>query len=279
MYTAFFDSFGDRDPWANDNLTKETGNDSFNYFIQKIVQSNGETTKMVWSNVGYSAFVWFCIWLCLGFGLKWTGRITYITMGLPILLLFIFLFKGISLSGSSEGIKEYIGIWDMSVLTDQPAVWSEAVSQIFFSIGITFGTMAAYGSHCPRGEPAVVNSCVIGVSNSMFSFVAGFAVFSALGYLSKITDTPVSKIKFGGFSLVFGTWPVVFGSFPGGEHWVRLLFCNLFMLGVDSAFSLIESPLTVAMDFLHKQGMEINKSIVSGAFCLVGFLCSLLFGT
>lgn len=234
---------------------------------------------MIWPNVGYSAFVWFCIWLCLGFGLKWTGRITYITMGLPILLLFIFLFKGISLDGSSEGIKEYIGIWDMSVLRTQPAVWSEAVSQIFFSLSITFGTMAAYGSHCPRGEPAVLNSFVIGVSNCMFSFISGFAVFSSLGFLAKVSGTPVSKLDFKSFGLVFGTWPVVFGSFPGGEHWVRLLFCNLFMLGIDSAFSLVEAPMTCVHDYIHKHGYEVNKAVVSGAFCVFGFLCSLLYGT
>ena len=44
--------------------------------------------------------------------------------------------------------------------------------------------MTAYGSHCKRDEPAFVNSCVIAFSNSMFSFVAGFAVFASLGHLA-----------------------------------------------------------------------------------------------
>jgi solute carrier family 6 GABA transporter-like protein 1 len=58
-------------------------------------------------------------------------------MGFPIVLLFLFLGRAISLDGSEDGIKEYIGIWDMSVLTDRPDCWSTAVSQIFFSIGVT----------------------------------------------------------------------------------------------------------------------------------------------
>ena len=81
--------------------------------------------------------------------------------------------------------------------------------------------MTAYGSHCPRGEPAVINSCVIGFSNAMFSFISGFAVFAALGHLSHLSGVPVDEVPYAGFSLVFGTWPVVFGSFPGGAHWVR----------------------------------------------------------
>lgn len=139
--------------------------------------------------------------------------------------------------------KEYIGIWDMSVLTDRPEVWSVAVSQIFFSLSVTFGTMTAYGSHCPRGEPAFLNSTVIGCSNSMFSFLSGFAVFAALGHLSYITGIPVDDIPYAGFKLVFGTWPVVFGALQGGEHWVSVLArargieVIITVYGVHTAFS------------------------------------------
>ena len=144
-------------------------------------------------------------------------------MGLPVLLLFIFLGRAVSLDGSSDGIKEYIGGWEMDVLKDDPDVWSTAVSQIFFSLSVTFGTMTAYGSHCPRQEPAVLNSTVIGVSNCMFSFIAGFAVFAAMGHMSYLTGTPVDDIPYDGFDLVFGTWPVVFGTLKGGEVSSRML--------------------------------------------------------
>ena len=68
-------------------------------------------TRIVGANVGYSVLVWICVWLCLAFGMKWTGRIAYFSMGLPILLLFIFLIKGATLEGASDGIKAYIGEW------------------------------------------------------------------------------------------------------------------------------------------------------------------------
>jgi len=79
----------------------------------------------------------------------------------------------------------------------------------------------------------------------MFSFISGFAVFAALGHLSYVSGIPVNDIPYAGFSLVFGTWPVVFGQLTGGEHWVRLLFVDLFLLGIDSAFSILEGPITV----------------------------------
>ena len=135
--------------------------------------------------------------------------------------------------------------------------------------------MTAYGSHCPRGEPAFTNSAVVGVSNCMFSFLSGFAVFAAMGHLAHRQGVEVNEIPYSGFSLVFGTWPVVFGTLKGGEHWVRLLFFDLFLLGVDSGFSILEAPLSVALDYL---GHEYKKWKVAGAFCLAAYLLSIIYG-
>lgn len=309
---AFFASFTPNDPWEESDIT---GEQAIAYFFDSIIGMStlGEDlrpTRIVWVNVGYSTLTWFCIFLCLAFGLKWTGRIAYVTMGIPIVLLFVFLIRACTLPGASEGIRQYIGIWDMSVLTEvrscvvetlvhcccvvflrflwahlithlyllqRPDVWSVAVSQIFFSLSVTFGTMTAYGSHCPRGEPATLNSTVIGLSNSMFSFLSGFAVFATLGYLAYIADIDFEEINYSGFSLVFGTWPVIFGTLPGGEHWIRLLFFDLFLLGIDSAFSILEGPITVMLDWDRLEGTRKWKVVL---FCtLTGWLISWMYAT
>ena len=203
---AFFDSFGDSDPWAKGG----DGSEAVGYFFNNIIGLNTveedtlHPTRLVGANVGYVTLVWFCVWLCLAFGSETTGKVAYITMGLPICFLFIFLFRSLALEGASDGIAEYIGKWDVAILREQPDVWSRAVSQIFFSLSVTFGTMTAYGSHCPRGEPAFLNSCVIGVSNCMFSFISGFAVFSAIGHLAHLRGVSVNDIPYASFDLVFG---------------------------------------------------------------------------
>jgi hypothetical protein len=65
-------------------------------------------------------------------------------------------------------------------------------------------------------------------------------VFCALGHLAQTAGIAVSDIPYAGFSLVFGTWPVILATLPGGIHWVRLLFFDLFLLGIDSAFAFVE---------------------------------------
>lgn len=256
---AFFSSWDDDAPWGKEDLT---GEEAVAYFYNDIigmatVTDDGKPSRLVGRNVGFSFLTWLIIFLCIAWGVKWTGRIAYATMGIPIVLLFVFLGKALSLEGSGGGVKQYIGIWDMSVLSEKSEVWSVAASQIFFSIGLTFGILTAFGSHCPRSEPAVINAVVVSLVNSFFSFIAGFAVFAALGHLAYVSGTPILDLPYSGFGLVFGTWPVVFNQLPGGIHWVRLIFFNLWLLGIDSAFALLEACITVLQDtgtYTHKNG-------------------------
>lgn len=279
VINAFFDSWSDSAPWDQDGVS---GEDAVGYFVNEIIGAStlggaGRPTRIVGANVGYSALTWFLIWACLAGGTKWTGRITYFTMGLPIVLLFVFLGRALSLEGAELGIKEYIGRWDMSVLRTSPECWSTAVSQIFFSIGVTFGIMTAFGSYNESNEPAVKHSLVIAIANSTFSFISGFAVFAAMGHLSYNSGTPVAELPFAGFSLVFGTWPVIMGTLPGGIHWVRLLFFDLFLLGIDSGFGLLEGSLTAAADTVYLS--KYSKAQLSGAMCIIGWLFSLIYCT
>merc|ERR1712176_1243307 len=166
--------------------------------------------------------------------------------------------------GSIDGVRAYIGEWDMSLLGTKGDIWSTAASQIIFSLSLTGGVMTAYGSNCPRTELAFLNSSVI----------AGFAVFGSLGHLAYLEDTEVKSIGLRkGFGLVFGTWPVILNTLPGGIHWVRLLWFNLYLLGIDSAFSGVEGVLIVLRDTALFRGVTNWK--LAGGLCLSCFLLSL----
>jgi len=273
VFNAFFDSFGDEAPWEDPSLD---GDAAFGYFVTKIAGVSNMPTMLIGANVGYAALTWFIVFAAIAFGSKLTGQITYVTMGLPIGLLFLFLFRGIGLDGASDGIELYVGKRsDITVLGSEPTVWTEAVTQIFFSLSVTFGTMTAYGSLVPRTEPAFLNSMVVACANCSFSFIAGFAVFSSIGHLAYLKGVDVSQVNFRSFGLVFGTWPVVLASLPGGIHWVRLMFLNLILLGIDSAFSILEGVTTVMKDTSFFK--DTPKWIITGIFSFVGFLTSFLY--
>ena len=185
-FNAFFASFRADNFWDQDEVS---GTEAKEYFYQTIIGMDTlgddlKPTRLVGMNVFYSLLTWVVIYFSVANGLEATGKVTYVTMGFPLVILFVFLGRSLTLEGSGNGINEYIGESNWGIFSDHPEIWSRAVSQIFFSLGTTFGIMTAYGSHCKRNEPAFLNSCVVALSNSMFSFISGFAVFATLGHLA-----------------------------------------------------------------------------------------------
>ena len=128
------------------------------------------------------------------------------------------------------------GQFDSSQLSN-PLMWSEAVGQIFFSIGVAFGTMTAYASYNSKYQNTAIDSVVISLSNSLYEFFCGFVVFSIVGYLRYVTKK--TDVATGGFGLAFVTYPVAFSTIPGAQFWCILFFFTLFILGLDSGFSLV----------------------------------------
>lgn len=133
--------------------------------------------------------------------------------------------------------------------------------------------MTAFGSHCERNAPAFENSLIIAFSNSAFSVVSGLCVFGILGYLSTIDgDFRVAA----GPALLFGAYPAALSTIPGGLWWVRFLFLNLILLGLDSAFALVEAVVTVIEDSSYNVW---PRQVLVAVICTVGFLCGLIYTT
>ncbi len=76
---------------------------------------------------------------------------------------------------------------------------------------------------------------------------------------------------------MFGSWPVALGTLPGGQHWIRLFFVMLFMLGIDSAFSFMEAFLTVLHD--TKLFCNVDRKRASLVLTACAFLLSTLYAT
>ena len=75
------------------------------------------------------------------------------------------------------------------------------------------GIMTSIGSYNKRDKPILIDSFVIGLINSAISFLAGFAVFSVIGYLQH-QGNPVGD-QTGGFGLAFIAWPTAANQLPG----------------------------------------------------------------
>lgn len=92
-----------------------------------------------------------------------------------------------------------------------------------------------------------------------------------------IEGVDVDAVAVSGPSLLFGTYPIVLATLPGGIHWVRLLFFTLFLLGIDSAFALVDAVVTVTADSVP--GANLSKMKIVSGWCVLGFLIGLLYAT
>eukprot|EP00929_Paragymnodinium_shiwhaense_P009184 TRINITY_DN113248_c0_g1_i1.p1 TRINITY_DN113248_c0_g1~~TRINITY_DN113248_c0_g1_i1.p1 ORF type:complete len:614 (-),score=61.21 TRINITY_DN113248_c0_g1_i1:216-2057(-) len=269
-------TFNGASPWSG-----RTGGDAWVWFTGHItglatVNDDSLPTEVVPMNVLCLAMVWVLIFLSLVFGVRSTGRLTYVTVLLPIFLLLVLLIRAATLPGHQEGFTAYMGVWDISLLLERHDVWSRAATQIFFSLSVTVGIMTAYGSYNPRSQPVTMDCTIIALCDALISVMCGFAVFGIIGYLAHAEGVSIADLPdVAGPALMFGTLPVALSTLPGAGHWERLCFIVVLLLGIDSAFSLVEAVVAVIQDIPGSQ--RLSRRIWLSLVCLVGFLFGLLY--
>lgn len=78
---------------------------------------------------------------------------------------------------------------------------------------------------------ALLTSCI----NSATSFVAGFVIFSVLGYMAHSSGQHIEDVATEGPGLVFVVYPAAIATMPGSTFWALIFFMMLLTLGLDSS--------------------------------------------
>ena len=117
------------------------------------------------------------------------------------------------------------------------------------------------------------DTVIVCIGNCLTSFIAGFAIFSILGYMATQLGVEVPDVATAGTGLAFVAYPDLVTRLPLPTLWAILFFLMLFTLGLDSQFAIVETLLTGILDFWPS--LRPKKSLVVGLVCLVGFLLGL----
>ena len=67
--------------------------------------------------------------------------------------------------------------------------------------------------------------------------MAGFVIFSVLGYMAHASGKLVKDVATEGPGLVFIVYPEAIATMPGSTFWALLFFMMLLTLGLDSSVS------------------------------------------
>ena len=255
-------------PWAADSSA---------YFFTGVLQLSegvGMLGGINWTLFAALALVWLLIYFSVWKGVKSVGKIVAITMPLPLILLVILFVRGITLDGALTGILYYLTP-DFSALLSTE-IWIAAASQIFFTLSLAFGIMVAYASYNKETQDVLGDAYITSIANSAISLFAGFVVFSILGYMATNTGLGIEEVVAAGPGLAFVVFPEALSLMPWGNFFSVLFFLTLLTLGIDSAFSLVESVNTAVMD---RRSNEKDLRKIAAIVCGSAFLLGILFVT
>ncbi|XP_033755750.1 sodium- and chloride-dependent glycine transporter 2-like [Pecten maximus] len=221
-------------------------------------------------------FSYASMFLCIVKGVNSVGKVVYVTVSTPFILLLVILIRSLCLEGSLDGVLLYLTPDFSRLLHIQ--VWLEAALQVFYSLGPAWGgiiTMASF--HKFKGN--CLRDAIIAVSVDTFSnFLCGLVVFSILGFLAREANVSIEQLAESGPGLVFLVYPEALTRLPFPQLWAVIFFFMLFTVGLDSQFSMLEEVISGLTDKFPKT-LRNHKMYVLLAVFLLFFLTSIMFST
>jgi len=148
---------------------------------------------------------------------------------------------------------------DFGVLSD-PAVWSAAFGQVFFSLSVGQGIMLTYGSYVDAETDLRRSALLITVADVGAALVAGLVIFPVV-------------FSFGleptlGTELAFTTLPAAFASMSFGRVVAIGFFGLLFFAALSSAVALLEVGVSAATTTTRLDRSRATAALTAGVFAL-----------
>ncbi|XP_008282736.1 sodium- and chloride-dependent GABA transporter 2-like [Stegastes partitus] len=262
-------------PWTNQTNSTSAATEFWERRVLAISGGIEEIGSIRWEVMLCAIAMWITCYFCIWKGVKSTGKVVYFTATFPYVMLLILLIRGLTLPGALQGVKFYL-LPEPSRLTD-PQVWMEAGSQIFFSYSVGVGCLTVLGSYNKYNNNCYKDCLWLCLLNSGTSIVAGFAVFSVLGFMAHEQGVPIAEVAESGPGLAFIAYPQAVAMMPLPQLWSICFFVMVILLGLDTQFVSMEAVMTSVIDmFPDVMRRTGRREMFLLFFCLICFFCQLV---
>ncbi|PKU29917.1 sodium-dependent proline hypothetical protein [Limosa lapponica baueri] len=173
----------------------------------------GDPGRIRWNLCLCLLLSWTIVYLCILKGVKSSGKVVYFTATFPYLILVMLLIRGVTLEGAWKGIQFYLTPQFDHLLSSK--VWIEAALQIFYSLGVGFGGLLTFASYNTFHQNIYRDTFIVTLGNAITSILAGFAIFSVLGYMSQELGVPVNQVAKAGMKRFCRDIHMMLGFKPG----------------------------------------------------------------
>uniref|UniRef100_H2ZFK9 Transporter n=1 Tax=Ciona savignyi TaxID=51511 RepID=H2ZFK9_CIOSA len=264
------------------NITKvKRISSSEEYWRNRVLRINksegiGDPGTVLWDLVLCLLLAWLIVFFCLIKGVKSSGKVVYFTATFPYIILIILLVRGCTLDGARRGIVFYVTPkWDK---LRTAKVWKDAATQIFYSLGTSFGGLLTFASYNKFRNNIYRDTLIVAIGNCATSVFAGFVIFSVIGHMAYKLNLNVEDVVNQGPGLAFIIYPEAVSLLPAPQLWSILFFFMLLTLGLDSQFAMVETVITGFMDEFPKL-LRPYKTLFTAGICTVCFLMGILMVT
>ncbi|XP_043521365.1 sodium- and chloride-dependent transporter XTRP3 isoform X1 [Frieseomelitta varia] len=139
-----------------------------------------EGSTLKWWIVLCLLLSWIIVFFIVMKGIQSSGKVVYFTSMFPYLVLTIFFIRGITLKGASAGLAHMYTPKIEKLL--EPRVWLDAATQVFYSFGLAFGSLIAFGSYNTPDNNCVRDVILVSGCNAFTAIYASVVIFAILGF-------------------------------------------------------------------------------------------------
>ena len=194
--------------------------------------------------------VWFVIFTAIAAAVVICGvekgieKVSKVMMPLLVVLTVGISLYVLTIDGAMEGVKYYVlpHMSDFSLKT-----LLSSMGQLFYSMSLAMGIMITYGSYMSKSTNLGSSVRQIEIFDTGIAFFAGLMIVPAVFAFS---GGDPSALK-AGPGLMFITLPKVFASIRFGGFLGTVFFVLVFFAAITSAISLMETIVSILMDFFH----------------------------
>lgn len=183
-----------------------------------------------------------------------------------IVLLIVLMIRAVTLPGAGAGVSFFLNP-DFSKLSTEAAL--VALGHAFFSLSLGMGILLTYGAYVDKRQSLGTATIAIGAGDLLYALIAGLIIFPTTASFGIEPDK--------GPSLVFIALPAAFSAMPLGTFFGGLFFVLLAIAALTSAVSLLEVPVSYAME-RWCWGRTKSVFMISLILLLIGLPSVLSFG-